>query len=479
VARVALALDDVGLAVPLQEFLAAAGHEVTWSPPLAEGPDPAAQAAAPDVVVLAERRGAELGPGLGRWRECDPPPALLAVVLTPSGREAAAAARVQAVAASAPPRAIAVAVDRALLGRWAARLSPAYARGALRLTREGDAVHDGARIVAGARRVDFELVREALRDFAGHYAAATPLVDRLRELRALEIPEVDLLRLMDGAHTLKSVVRAAGTSGAQLIGRLVWGLACAGGVSLSIEPPDLATQERRAVAAARQHLRARRTRMERATHYDLLEVTPQSDQAEIDHAVAMLALRFAPDRFHALDLGDAGALAAPLWRAVLEARAVISDPADRLRYHDELRARRASLTLPWAIGPHDRERAEQAFARGQRALVAGEPFKAVSEMASAARAHADHPDYEASLAWARFRAELARGNPREEAARRERRVAEEILAGRRPWPRALVALALLCAADGDPDAARWHLGEALTADPSLPAARQLLARLGK
>jgi hypothetical protein len=130
-------------------------------------------------------------------------------------------------------------------------------------------------------------------------------------------------------------------------------------------------------------------------------------------------------------------------------------------------------------GPHDRGRAEQAHARGQRALVAGEAFKAVSEMAAAARAHADHPDYEASLALARYRAELARGKSRQEAAAPERVAAEQALAGRRPWPRALVALALLCIGAGDADAARGHLREALAVDPDLPAAKQLMARLAR
>jgi hypothetical protein len=41
-----------------------------------------------------------------------------------------------------------------------------------------------------------------------------------------------------------------------------------------------------------------------------------------------------------------------------------------------------------------------------------------------------------------------------------------------------VALALLCAAAGDGDAARWHLHIALQIDPNVPAAAQLAQRLG-
>ena len=478
-ARVALALDDVGLAVPLQELLEAARHHVTWSPSLVVGPGALPPGGAPlDAVVTTDARGRELVSTLAAWRDLDPPPALLVVVTAAEGRQAAAAARAPSVAASAPPGAIAVAVERALLARWAGRLSPAYARGALRLARDPDPVRDAARIAAAARQVDFDLVREALRDHAGDYAATTPLFEQLRELRALEIPEVELGRRMDGAHTLKTVVRAAGNLGAQQTGRAVWGLASAGAVSLTPDPPDLSTPERRAVGMARRHLRARMARQERATHYDTLEVTPMSPASEIDQAVRMLAVRFSPERLQQLDLGDAAALVAPLWQAILRARSVLLDPADRLLHHDEVRARRAELSSVWTFGPYDLEKAEQATARGQRAMVSGEPFKAVAELATAARAHPDHPDFEATLALARFRAELARQKPREQAAPPERRHAAEWIFGRRPWPRALVAMAMLCAADQDADEARAHLREALECDSNLPAARQLLARLG-
>lgn len=475
---VALALDEVGLAVPLQELLERAGHAVLWSPPLADGPERLARGQRVDVVVLAERAGGGFERAIERWRQLEPPPGLLAVVLGKAGEAAARRARVPLVASTAPPADIARAVDRALALRWSGRLAAGYARGALGLGAPlADPVEDAARIVKAARQADLAVVREALRWYAGHYAAATPVVAALRELRALTIPEVDLVRSIDGARTAETVINKAAI-GMQAAGRLVWALACVGAIRFDPEPVELAAPERRAVAMARLHLRARAARGERATHYDLLEITPAAGVPEIEQACRMLAIRYAPERMQALDLGDAAALVAPIWQAIQKARAVLSDPPDRLRYNEALARQRGSLEAPWAFGPHDRARAEEAFARGQRALVAGEPFKAVSEMAAAARAHPDHPDYEASLAWARYRAELARGKPKEQVIGGERRNAEAALAGRRPWPRALVALALLCAADEDPDAARWHLKEALACDGNLPVARQLLARLG-
>ncbi|HET7503871.1 MAG TPA: hypothetical protein VFK02_22775 [Kofleriaceae bacterium] len=97
---------------------------------------------------------------------------------------------------------------------------------------------------------------------------------------------------------------------------------------------------------------------------------------------------------------------------------------------------------------------------------------------TACRQFPGHPEYEASLAWARYRVQVASGRERNEAAVAERRALEDLQLGCRPWPRALVALALLCAATGEVDSARWHLHTALAIDPTLPAAAQLAQRLG-
>lgn len=475
---VALALDDVGLAVPLQELLERGGHVVLWSPPLSSGPERLPRGHTVDVLVLAEQAAGGLERAIEKWRQIEPPPGILAVVLGKTGEAAARKARVPLVASTAPPAEIARAVDRALALRWSGKLAGNHARGALGLGGAlPDPVEDAARVVKASRSADLEIVREALRHYAGHYVSTTDVIAQLRDVRALVIPEVELVRGIDGARTMQTIINKAAI-GAQAAGRLVWALACVGAVQLHPEPADLTSPERRAVAMARLHLKTRAARTERATHYDLLEIPPASGVTEIEQAYHALLVRYAPARLDRLDLGDAAGLVAPIWQAIQKARAVLSDPADRLRYNEALGAVRGKIQSTWTFGPNDRARGEESFARGQRALVAGEPFKAVSEMAAAARAHADHPDYEASLAWARYRADLARGKPKEQIVKTERRAAEQALAGRRPWPRALVALALLCAADEDPDAARWHLKEALACDPTLPVAKQLLARLG-
>ena len=163
---------------------------------------------------------------------------------------------------------------------------------------------------------------------------------------------------------------------------------------------------------------------------------------------------------------------------VEKARVVLLDHAQRGRYTDWLRKSLPTLKTTWAIDVDDSKAAAEAFARGQRALGEGDAHKAMGELARACRFHSDHPDYEANLAWARFRVQVASGRPSQEVAKVERELVESVVLGRRPWPRALVALALLCAAGGDADSARWHLAIALSIDPNVPAAAQLAHRLG-
>jgi hypothetical protein len=154
------------------------------------------------------------------------------------------------------------------------------------------------------------------------------------------------------------------------------------------------------------------------------------------------------------------------------------DDAERGRYADWVRKNLPTLTTVWSIDTSSAKLAAEVFARGQRALGEGDAHRAMGDFAMACRHHPGHPEYEANLSWVRFRVQVAAGKDQREAAAAERKLVEEHLLGRRPWPRALVAVAMLCAAGGDPDTARWHLRTALMIDPSLPAAVALAQRLG-
>ncbi len=460
--------------MPLQELLESKGHAVTWSSESASGP--AHKSANFDLVIL-DAEQASCVAACEAWRDHDPPPGVLFLGRSQEASQRSAQARATLIASNAAAATLEEEIAKVLSLRFAGRMSGPYARALLGLGAATDALTDAARIVKGARQLDLALVRECLRWRAYDYVSATELVPALRERRALTVPEVDVTRLLDGTHTVQQLVSAHSGDGI-LTGRLLWALFSAGAAQATRGPPDEATPARRVITATRKHLQARQLRLANATHYDVLEVGRDANAQRVDYAARTLAVRYAPDRLAAIDLGEVAPLVAGTWQQILIARQVLMSPADRANYDRSIDANRAKLKSPWAFEIGDPTVAEDFFRRGQQALVAGEAFKAVSGIAGACRNHPDHPTYEAYLCWARFRAEVDRGGERDALIGKERQTAEQALLGRRPWPLALVALALLCSADNDPDSARFHLGEALSVDPKLPIAKQLLGRLG-
>lgn len=472
--RVVLALADVGLGIPLQEALERLGHDVRWTPAAAAGP-PADLDGAPDVVALDadEDRDAVLA-AVAAWRTLDPPPGLVGLGQTAGAPGNARAARIALCSPSASPAELADALADAAALRLAAGLAPGLIRRALGLPA---AAADGA-VIAAARAADVDLARAALRWHAHAYATADAArVAALREARALVVPEIEQLAHLSGNRTLQTAVQA-GPLDPHDAARLLWALASIGAVIFTPEPIDAAIPERRALAELRGHLAARSERLVRATLYDVLELTPAADADAINAAAARLARRYGLAHTSRFDLGDRAALAAPCWDQIERARRLLADPAARARYHGWLRTHWAELRTTWAIDAAAASAAAAAFARAQEALAGGDVHRALSETAIAARHHPGHPDYETGLAWALYRVDVIGGADDATAARRERAVATEATRGFGPWPRALVALALLCVADRDAEAARWHLREALAVDPQQRAARQLIARLG-
>ena len=423
----------------------------------------------PDVVLVdVDGGGRALAGAVRAWRALDPPPALLGLVVDPRAAATATSLRLPTVAASADGAELTAAIAGAERLRFTASMSPTVARHALALP----ATADDAAVVAVARGVDVELVHAALRWHASDYVTAA------RDVRALlSAAELAQLAHQGGTLTVQAVVRAGPLDGPGAA-RLLWTLGSIEAVTFTPAPIDRATPARRHLAELRDHLAARAQRLTHSTFYDVLELTPLAEVPEIERAFRLLQRRFGPEATGAVDLGDHAALAAPSWDLIMRARAVLVDAAARGRYTDWLRQKSGELRTAWAIDMTAARAAAEAYARGQQALSSGDPHRALSEHATAARFHPGHPDYETGLAWARYRVEVAANRARPESARRERVVAEAAIVGSRPWPRALVTCALLCAAEGDPDSARWHLREALAVDPNSAGARTLLARIG-
>lgn len=477
--RVYLSFDDIGLGIQFVDGLEGAGHEVIW-PRTPAGVPPADVDRSPDAVILGTpHNDVVLGKWVRAWRLLDPPPAVL--VLTDGERTTAAVAAQRAVPV---PKNIDFAPLAALVGeaiqfRYTAELSLRFALRALAVTSIDDS-NKAAVVIQKAREVDPSLVREALRPRVHEYITRTPVVEQLRAARALAIPEVELADSLTGATTLGRVIDTAKV-GAAVAARFTWAMICVGGAKLTREPPDLSTRPRRAVSVARYHLRARmrRFRRGRANYYDVLEVAFEPTPREIDVAAHRLSIRYSPQRLTDLDLGEMTPYVLPLWEQIQRAHAMLSGPQSRAQYNAWLASKGVDVDAVRQRRSYDAEGAEREFEAGQRALSRGDVSKAIAFFASACRRYPDHPDYEAYLAWARYRGAVEAGEDKLASAMRERNHIEEAQAGHQPSPRALLALGLLCAAADDPGAAHWHLEEALACDPQFHMAKQILGRLGQ
>jgi hypothetical protein len=470
-----IALADVGPGVQLEEGLTQAGIDARWDAARADGPTGAATAGV--VVLDADHLGARLGAVADAWRDQPTLPGVIAIGASKQARELAPRARVTLLAPTAQLSTVAEAIREAQKLRLASNLKWPLLRAAVVLPPADESPDEWQPTLAASRDVDVEIPRAALRWHARDYVTPTDKLDELRAERVLTVPELATLALVDGTRTVQTIVKAGPLDPTQ-IARLLWALASMGALELTPEVRDLATPQRRALDEIRAHVRARAARLGSSTYYDVLEITPLAERAEIDAAYRLIGWRFSPKALSRFDLGELAPSVLSMWETVDKARATLLDHAARGRYHDWLRKHAGTLQTRWAVEQADAKAAIEAFARGQRALGAGDVHRAMSELATSCRLHPGHPDYEANLAWARYRVQVASGRDQVEAATAERHAVELVLVGCRPWARALVALALLCIASSDVEAARWHIRTALTVDPAVPAAAQLAHRLG-
>jgi hypothetical protein len=473
--HVLVAVADVGAGVQLEEALNRAGFEARWDAAQAEGP---AGTTTCEVVVLdADRLSDRLPEIVDRWRDHPGVPGVIAVGGSAVAREHAPKARITLLSPTASAQTLAAAIRDAAKLRLATGMRWSVMRAALRLPPADNTAAAWPATVLHARDVDLDVARAALRWHVQHYATPTARLAELREERILSVPELETIAHADGTKTAQTLVKAGPLDPAKAA-RLLWAMASMGAIDLTPEVRDVATPARRSLDEIRRHLRARVALLERSTYFDVLEITPLAEYAEIESAYQLVGSRYSPPALARYDLAELVTHVTPVWEIVEKARGVLVDHAQRGRYTDYLRKHLAAMKTIWAIDPGASKTAAEAFVRGQAALGEGDAHKAMGHFAMACRHHPGHPDYEATLAWVRYRVQVASGKDPVETARHERATVETHLLGRRPWPRALVALALLCSAAGDADSARWHLAIALSIDPNVPAAAQLAQRLG-
>ncbi len=472
--QVLIAVADVGAGVQLEEALGRAGFEARWDGGQADGPRGSSSQAV--VVIDADHVGDKLCAVTDAWRDHVSVPGVVAIGTSAVAREQAPLARVTLLAPTASLTTLANAIKEAAKLRLSTGMRWPVLRAALKLPPAENTPEAWPAALLHSRNADLEIARSALRWHAQHYATPTRIFDQLREERMLSVPELETTAHVDGTKTVQTLVKA-GPLDPAATARLLWALASMGAIVLTPEVHDLSTAPRRALDEIRKHLRARQ-RLEKSSYFDVLEISPLAEFHEIEAAWRLVAARYSPKALSRFDLAELAPLAKPTWELVEKARLTLVDHAARGRYTDWLRNNLAQLDTVWAIDERAIKDAAEAFVRGQQTLASGDVHRAMGEFARACRNHPGHPDYEANLAWVRFRIQVAAGKDQRETALAERNTDEEHLAGRRPWPRALVALALLCAASGDADSARWHLHISLQLDPNAPVAQQLAQRLG-
>lgn len=473
--HVLVTVADVGSGVQLEEQLNRAGFEARWDQAQCDGPRGNSSC---EVVLLdADHLAARLGEVANAWRDQPTVPGVVAIGSSPEAREHAPAARVTLLSSAAKLTTLAAAIQEAAKLRLATGMRWSVMRAALKLPPADNTIDQWPATLLHSRNVDVEVARSALRWHVQHYATPTALLDQLRDERILTVPELATIAHADGTRTVQSLVKL-GPLDPQKTARLLWALASMGAIDVTAEVRDPGTPARRSLDEIRKHLRARVERLERSTYYDVLEITPLAEYEEIEASYRLLGSRYSPQALQRYDLGELVTHVKPTWDLIEKARMVLVDDAQRGRYTDYLRTNLANMKTRWAVNTGDTQLAVEAFTRGQAALGEGDAHKAMGHFAKAARLQPGHPDYEATLAWVRYRVQVASGKDPIEQARVERAEVEGYLVGCRPWPRALVALALLCASGGDADSARWHLAIALSIDPNVPAAAQLAQRLG-
>jgi hypothetical protein len=428
-------------------------------------------------VLDADHLGTRLAAVVDQWRDHSSVPGVVAVGTSAVARENAPGARVTLLSPNASPQTIANALREAAKLRLSTGMRWPVLRAALKLPPAQNTVEAWPATLLHARNADLELARTALRWHVQHYVTPTDTLEQMKAERCLSVPELETIAHADGTKTVQSLVKT-GPLDSPATARLLWALTSMGALTMTAEVRDVATAGRRALDEIRDHLRARTEKMPRWTYFDVLEISPLAEYEEIEAAYRLVGARYSPRALQRFDLAELAPLGKPIWELVEKARMTLVDHAARGRYMDWVRQNLTKLDTIWAIPEQQIRDAADAFQRGQQVLAQGDAHRAMGDFARACRNHPGHPEYEANLAWARFRIAVAGGKDQREAALAERREVEKYLLGRRPWARALVALALLCAAGGDAEAARWHLHISLQIDPNAPAAVQLAQRLG-
>lgn len=214
-----------------------------------------------------------------------------------------------------------------------------------------------------------------------------------------------------------------------------------------------------AAIEAAHELRTRLDGLDRQNLWEVLGLQRGADAEAVGAAYVALRRRFEPQRIAALGLEELVAEGDRLCARLDEARAMLGDTAARVRYE---------ALLDRKVPPQRAERllgAERAFQRGLQLLTRGDFAGALEALGNAVRNNDLEPTYEATLAWARYLADIERG---EDLRKTSEQAIQRLLRTIQSWPsnlRAFLFLARVLAAEGDFERATATLRRALRLSP--------------
>ncbi|MFH0899876.1 MAG: DUF4388 domain-containing protein [Pseudomonadota bacterium] len=340
-------------------------------------------------------------------------------------------------------------------------------------------------ILQGIRRhCGPEQLEATLALYHNKYAALALSFDLQRERFRFSAIEQRFLAQLRGDRTVRAMIEGGILDSIHAM-QVTYALLVVDGLDLADQPiprpsPRLpagadAGKETPARNLAREEVLSRHLRLSGRSHYEVLDLRPDANAAEIEASYQQLAGRFSPEQLVALSLGDAYERATEVWAQIDLAYRTLLDPVRRTGYDEALRYKTKSPSSPPARRylRSDQFAAEAAFQRGLAELSSGRTIEASIDFARARALAPAEPEYSCYEIWASCLQAIDSGAAPKTTAEAARARMEATLVGRRPRPRALYALALVCQAMDDSKTAREHLRAALAFDPSFVEAKKL------
>jgi curved DNA-binding protein CbpA len=190
----------------------------------------------------------------------------------------------------------------------------------------------------------------------------------------------------------------------------------------------------------------------KSNHFEVLGLRPGATPEEARNAFHALSRKFHPDRFHGRQLGPFKARIDAVFRRLVEANDVLTNPEKRQQYLDEnpfvraaIRAAGQSVTSGSAGGPSATPKTSEEISRDaeRRARLARHPYLAkvskVHEQLARAKAHIAKDEYSHAFSLLNLAAQIDPQNAKVKVLLAEVRRKAEVLRSETDYKRALEA----------------------------------------